>query len=572
MRPDGKVEGLRQSMSWLHTYTGLLLGWALFAMFLTGTLSYVRDEISAWMKPPVQHSFADAQTADRAVKTLRELAPNAEQWTVDLPTARQPAVEASWRAKGAAQGRRGRESVMLDAGTGEVLKVPETRGADFFYRFHFEFYGMSVYTGRIIAGIAAFFMLVAIISGVITHKKIFTEFFTFRPRKGQRSWLDAHNALAVLGLPFHFVLTFTGLLLLMFMLLPWGLDAAYDGQRNQFFQERRAQFDPSLARPADAAAPVAGVLVLDQILRDANQQFGGRGVDSFVIKNPGQANSTVEVRPGEGAHITEYPARRLFYTADGLPLEGPPETATAWSTDVYRAMINVHIGRFAGPAVRWMFFLSGIAGTLMVATGLVLWVVKRLPERRKAGKTPFSHRLVEVLNVGAISGLSVAIAAYFWINHLLPAALTDRSLWEIRGFFCVWLLCALHPLLRTHRRAWIEQLSVAAVLLFLLPVLNAATGGLPLWSSLARGQWTIAGFELSAMAVAVLLVFAVRKLRAGTAAVAAKGADAGAGKAASKHADKGVAVSAAAQRKPAPAVATAIQSRVVDAGEMGVQQ
>ncbi|WP_233235896.1 PepSY domain-containing protein [Bordetella sp. LUAb4] len=568
MRPDGKAEGLRQSMSWLHTYTGLLLGWALFAMFLTGTLSYVRDEITAWMKPPVQHSFADAHTAERAVAALRKLAPDAEQWNIDLPTVRQPAVEASWRAKGAAQGRRGRESVMLDAGTGDVLKVPETRGADFFYRFHFEFYGMSVYTGRIIAGIAAFFMLVAIISGVITHKKIFTEFFTFRPRKGQRSWLDAHNALAVLGLPFHFVLTFTGLLLLMFMLLPWGLDAAYDGQRMQFYQERRVQFEPALERPADAAAAVAGVLALDQILRDANQQFGGRGIDSFVVKHPGQADSTVALRPVASDHITDYPVRQLFYTADGLPLQAPPDTATAWSTDVYRAMINVHIGRFAGPALRWVFFLSGIAGTLMVATGLVLWVVKRLPERRKAGATPFSHRLVEVLNVGAIGGLTVAIGSYFWINHLLPAALKDRALWEIRGFFCVWLLCVLHPLLRTHRRAWMEQLSLAAVLLFLLPVLNAVTGGLPLWRSLTQGQWSIAGFELSAMAVAVLLAFAVRKLRAGAGAGAGKGA---ARRTAQRAATNAPAI-AGAQRQASPAPTAAIHARGVESREMGVQQ
>ena len=47
MRADGKPEGLRQSMSWLHTWSGLLLGWLLYAVFFTGTLSYFRDEINA---------------------------------------------------------------------------------------------------------------------------------------------------------------------------------------------------------------------------------------------------------------------------------------------------------------------------------------------------------------------------------------------------------------------------------------------------------------------------------------------------------------------------------------------
>ena len=52
-----------------------------------------------------------------------------------------------------------------------------------------------------IVGLAAMAMLVAIISGIIIHKKIFKDFFTFRPGKGQRSWLDGHNASAVLLLP-----------------------------------------------------------------------------------------------------------------------------------------------------------------------------------------------------------------------------------------------------------------------------------------------------------------------------------------------------------------------------------
>ena len=31
-------EGFRQAMAWLHTWAGLIFGWLLFAIFLTGTL------------------------------------------------------------------------------------------------------------------------------------------------------------------------------------------------------------------------------------------------------------------------------------------------------------------------------------------------------------------------------------------------------------------------------------------------------------------------------------------------------------------------------------------------------
>eukprot|EP01032_Pedospumella_encystans_P038645 gene38645-biopygen32229 len=44
-------EGFRQSMAWLHTWSGLLVGWVLFMVFAAGTASYFKDEITLWMKP-----------------------------------------------------------------------------------------------------------------------------------------------------------------------------------------------------------------------------------------------------------------------------------------------------------------------------------------------------------------------------------------------------------------------------------------------------------------------------------------------------------------------------------------
>ena len=43
---EPKAPGIRQTMSDLHTWAGLLCGWFLYAMFLTGTVSYFKDEIS----------------------------------------------------------------------------------------------------------------------------------------------------------------------------------------------------------------------------------------------------------------------------------------------------------------------------------------------------------------------------------------------------------------------------------------------------------------------------------------------------------------------------------------------
>ena len=513
MRPDGKPEGLRQSMSWLHTWSGLLLGWLLYAVFFTGTLSYFRDEIDDWMRPELHASVPGPDTAQRAIDAMQRLAPDATTWTLSLPGPRQTAVEASWREPGAAQGRAGLKRATLDAATGERIEPRETRGGGFLYRFHFELYAMPRVWGRWIVGIATMVMFVAIISGVITHKKIFTDFFTFRPKKGQRSWLDAHNATAVLALPFHIVITFSGLVLLMFMLMPWGIQAVYGGDTNAYFAEARggrqgAGGPQGGARDAQAPAALAPVAPM---MAEAARRWPAHGVGSITVNAPGTARATIELREGGGASLVNrgQSGSLLFDGITGRMRERPDTPAPSWARATSNVVTGVHLGRFAEPAVRWLLFLSGVVGTVMAATGMVLWVVKRLPERRKLGRTPFGHRLVEVLNVGSIAGLSVATAAYFWMNRLLPADMAGRGDWEIRGFFIAWLLCLLHPLVRPHRRAWLEQMALAALLFAVLPVLNPLTGGASLASSIAHGQWSIAGFDLTMLALAALHGFVV---------------------------------------------------------------
>ena len=48
-------KGFRQAMLWLHTWAGLVLGWLLFAIFLTGTLSFFRNELNLWTHPEPPH-------------------------------------------------------------------------------------------------------------------------------------------------------------------------------------------------------------------------------------------------------------------------------------------------------------------------------------------------------------------------------------------------------------------------------------------------------------------------------------------------------------------------------------
>ena len=215
-------ESFRQSMAWLHTWSGLLVCWVLFLVFTAGTASYFRDEISLWMKPELHavnvRGVAPATAAVVAVQALQDRAPDAKRWFITLPTDRTPAIRIAWTDPD--RSKRGLKSALIDPASGVELKDPrETRGGEFIYRLHFDLHYMPPIWARWIVGFCAMFMLVSILSGVITHKRIFKDFFTFRGNKGQRSWLDAHNATAVLALPYHLMITYTGLVTLMFLSL-----------------------------------------------------------------------------------------------------------------------------------------------------------------------------------------------------------------------------------------------------------------------------------------------------------------------------------------------------------------
>ena len=504
-------QGIRQSMSSLHTWVGLLLGWFLYAMFLTGTVSYFKDELSQWARPELARLAEmpdQAVVAQRVANELANVAPGSSQWSMRLPDARNNSVSAFWRTgtRGGG-GQRGFGEGNFDPSTGQKVASRETTGGEFFFRFHFQFHYMPVFWGRWLAGIAAMFMLIAIVSGVITHKKIFIDFFTFRWGKGQRSWLDAHNALSVFGLPFHFMITYSGLVTMMAMYMPWGETAAFKNPAER--QELTAQlstFTPP-GRPTGQKAPLASI---EDMVRQAQERWGRDNVGRVTAMNPGDAAARVAVTRGDFGRVSMSPQFMEFEGTTGKLLTVRDNVGAAAET---RGVVYaLHLGRFSDTATRWFYFIVSFMGTAMVGTGLVMWTVKRRQKLPNPDRPYFGFFLVERLNIASIAGLSIAMTAFLWANRLLPQPLAGRADWEIHVFFAVWAATLLHALIRPAKAAWVEQLWAASALLLLLPVLNAVTTQRPLWRSLTDGDWIFAGIDI--MCAVFALLHAVLALRA----------------------------------------------------------
>ena len=168
----------------------------------------------------------------------------------------------------------------------------------------------------------------------------------------------------------------------------------------------------------------------------------------------------------------------------------------------------MHIARFAEPLLRWLFFVSGLAGGAMVATGALLWGAKR---QRRGG---FGARLVHGLNIGCIAGLPVAYGAYFWANRLLPLDLAQRADREVAVFFAAWGAALLLAQWRPGRAMWRWQLACGALLLGGVPLLNALTTETHALAALLRhtAPLAVAAFDATTLALGVLLALAALRL------------------------------------------------------------
>lgn len=517
----------RQSMAWLHTWVGLLFGSVLYFMFITGSAGYLDTEIDRWMNPELPASRLSApaaQAARTALDYLGRRAPGAERWTISLPLDRNdPYLRVFWRsARGAGVEANGNR--LLDVATGEVLTGRDTAGGQTLYRMHWQLHYLPRVISDSIVGIATMFMFIALITGVIVHKKIFADFFTFRPGKGQRSWLDAHNAASVFSLPFQLMITYSGLIFMMFIYMPLIAAAWYGlGEENRERFRDEVFEAPALLEASGVSAPLAG---LDPMMAEARRRMAAP-MATLEVTHPGDSHARIVVR-GDFAAGPLRAAHQLVFDGVSGELLAEREAQSSDAKAFRDVMLGLHEGLFAGPVLRALYVFSGLLGAAMIATGTVLWTVKRRQRIEKTGLAPHAGlRMVERLNVATIVGLPVAICGYFWANRLLPADTGDRAAWEVNCLFLVWLLLFLHASLRPTTKAWQEQAWLAALSFALLPVVNALTTSRHLGYSLADGDWVMAGFDLTMLTLGLLFAGLAHYLRRRSSAflVASGGSD-----------------------------------------------
>ncbi len=202
-------------MAWFHTWFGLFIGFLLFAVFWMGTLTVFDKEFDRWMHPESRSIAGECcalspKQLETVLLKAHELAPGSDNIRLRLPTERTPMTLIR-----IVEPDRTLKAYFMDPDTGKVVSNEHTLGGSgFFFPFHYKFNIAWNNVGYFLLGIAGLAMMALLISGIVIHRKLLAEFFLFRPNKHTvRSLLDLHNLSSVVALPFHFLITFTGLLI-----------------------------------------------------------------------------------------------------------------------------------------------------------------------------------------------------------------------------------------------------------------------------------------------------------------------------------------------------------------------
>ncbi|WP_311220724.1 MULTISPECIES: PepSY-associated TM helix domain-containing protein [unclassified Acidovorax] len=535
----------RLSMAWLHTWFGLVMGFVLMVVFFFGALSVFDREIDRWAIPQTRFEPQPMPSFDRMLQPiLQGMQPdpdNIEQAKsrVNGAIAKEFPVVSSWGAYTTHRDpvlgifasyelphAKDPEDVVwgsrtIDPRNGQLLPNDHLKiGSQFFYPLHYSLNFNWKNLGTWIVGFAALIMLVALVSGVVMHRKIFRELFTFRPKKHmQRSALDLHNLTGVVALPFHFIFAFSGLVIFggtYFPITHTQLEPLHE------LHEKHEAAETGL--PHDRAGFAAPLASVDAMVAEAQRRWAASGkagdVGFLNVRHVGDANGYVSIYRagtdrialvGDGIHFKAS-------TGDVLRVD-PPQTAVA---SVNTFLTGLHLQHFRHWLLRWLYVLGGLAGCICIATGFIFFVEKRKRQHAKQGSS--GARWVDAFAVATVTGMLLATLSMLIANRLLPAEMptgwAGKGTWEQYTFWAAWVLAFLHGIWRTApvaqarmAPAWHEQCWAIAVLAVAAVLLNWVTTGDHLLRTIGAGYWPVAGLDLAILTSAAIAVLAARRLK-----------------------------------------------------------
>jgi len=349
----------KQSLS-AHSWFGLGAGAFMYLICLSGTLAVYFEEFERWEQPTAAEYFNyDIDTVDQALNKLiksgdTEITPH---MYVTLPTQGNPRVgliteNEGWfiNQNGAISSETAHPWSDILTGLHESLHLPKTIGV-------------------MLVSMFGVLLLTLIISGFASHRTLFKDAFKLRLfGNKQLEQADIHNRLSVWGAPFHIMIAVTGAFFGLAMLIVTLYAAIYQDNDVKGVTQLVFGKEPELNQTVDRLELGKALKQMPTLAPDTKPILA-------IIHDTGTAGQFIEI-------FNQYPGRLIYsdnfvFDASGNFLHQKGFSDGDTGKQIVYSMYRLHFGHFGGWWTKVIYFLLGLALTVISVSGINIWLTKR---------------------------------------------------------------------------------------------------------------------------------------------------------------------------------------------------
>jgi len=508
----------------LHTISGIVITVILYIFFFAGSFAFFKNEINSWQTNTPKKKY-EATTLNYTI-LLDSLEQNYGLYGRDISLrfsekTRKVGVSISTSKDSLNSKAQERSFGSFDPETLQTQDYNQGYGlGEFLYRLHFFAQVNSLGTvfgwpiGYAIAGFVSFFFLFALITGLLLHwNKIVSNFYVFRPwEKLKTVWTDLHTALGVISFPFQLVFAITGsYFLLNYYLVSNSVTLLkYQNDSEQFSE---AMY-PSRAEGKTmefSALPLAQPLAVQSYIDQTLSRWPDFIITSIQLKAYGDQSMSVVIGGKAPGAVNFNSKGSLIYYVDSKEVEElyNPYENPGYNYTFSNLMYELHFGSFGGYATRIVYFLVGIAGCVVIISGVLIWLVARdkkaIPERKRKfnfwlancylaiclSMYPITALTFIAVKLNPDGGRSFIYAFYFWG-------------WLAMSLLLIWR----RNIYQTNRYC----LLAGSIIGFMVPVTNYVVTGNWFWVTWKNQYYDILLIDLFWIIVPCITLFAWNKI------------------------------------------------------------